>query len=209
MDYGGAGYDTIHGSNYNDTIYGGADDDTITDHYGNNVIYGDDGNDTIEGSYSGNDTIHGGDGDDTINASTSPSGNDTICGDAGNDYIHTGNGADTLYGGDGNDEIHSGSGADINHGGNGDDYIYINADGKSCRRARRSGKQAPPSPYNRAFSERSGSYLVLSGSSPITIPSPSSKARQKSGSFAPPALPGLNAPMTLSDSRRGRRLKRR
>ena len=34
-------------------------------------------------------------------------------------------------------------------------------------------------------------------------------AHQKSGSFAPPALPGLNAPMTLSDSRRGRRLKRR
>jgi hypothetical protein len=57
--------------------------------------------------------------------------------------------------------------------------------------------------------ERSGSYLVLSGSSPITIPSPASKAHQNSGSFGPPALPGLNAPMTLSDSRRGRRLKRR
>jgi hypothetical protein len=49
--------------------------------------------------------------------------------------------------------------------------------------------------------------LVLPGSSPITIPSPSSKAHQKSGSFAPPALPGFNAPTTLSESRRGRRLK--
>src|SRR5262249_36051469 len=54
-----------------------------------------------------------------------------------------------------------------------------------------------------------GSCLVLPGSSPITIPSPSSKAHQKSGSFALPALPGLNAPTTLSDSRRGRRLKQR
>jgi hypothetical protein len=48
---------------------------------------------------------------------------------------------------------------------------------------------------------------VLPGSSPITIPSPSSKAHQKAGSFAPPALPGFNAPTTLSDSRHGRRLK--
>src|SRR5262245_35755875 len=38
-------------------------------------------------------------------------------------------------------------------------------------------------------------------------PSPSSKAHQKSGPFAPPALPGLNAPTTLSDSRHDRRLK--
>ena len=36
--------------------------------------------------------------------------------------------------------------------------------------------------------------------------SPSSKAHQKSGSFPPPALPGLSGTMTLSDSRPGRRL---
>ena len=79
--------------------------------------------------------------------------------------------------------------------------------GKSCRRARRSGRQAPPSPCDRAFSEGSGSFQVLPGSSPITFTSPSSKAHQKSGSFAPPALPGLDAPTTLSDSRHGRRLQ--
>ena len=45
------------------------------------------------------------------------------------------------------------------------------------------------------------------GSSPITFTSPSSKAHQKSGSFPPPALPGLNGRMTLSDSRHGRRLE--
>ena len=49
--------------------------------------------------------------------------------------------------------------------------------------------------------------MVFAGSSPITTTSPSSKAHQKSGPFAPPALPGLNAPTTLSDSRHGRRLR--
>jgi uncharacterized membrane-anchored protein len=35
--------------------------------------------------------------------------------------------------------------------------------------------------------------MVFSGLSPITTTSPSSKAHQKSGSFAPPALPSFNA----------------
>ena len=48
---------------------------------------------------------------------------------------------------------------------------------------------------------------VFAGSSPITSTSPSSEARQKSGPFAPPALPGLNAHTPLSDSRQSRRLK--
>ena len=42
---------------------------------------------------------------------------------------------------------------------------------------------------------------MLIGAQPITFTSPSSQACQKSGSFAPPALPGINARMTLSDSR--------
>ena len=41
--------------------------------------------------------------------------------------------------------------------------------------------------------------------SPITLPSPSSEAHQKSGSIPPPALPGLSRTMTLSDTRRSRR----
>ena len=48
---------------------------------------------------------------------------------------------------------------------------------------------------------------MFAGSSPITFTSPSSKARQKSGPFPPPALPGFNSPMTLSDSRQCRRLQ--
>src|SRR5260370_19819827 len=49
--------------------------------------------------------------------------------------------------------------------------------------------------------------MVFAGSSPITTTLPSSKAHQKSGPFAPPALPSLNAPTTLSDSRQDRRLE--
>src|SRR5499433_3150160 len=45
------------------------------------------------------------------------------------------------------------------------------------------------------------------GSSPITFTSPSSKACQKSGPFAPPALPGLDAHTALSDTRHGHRLQ--
>jgi hypothetical protein len=41
--------------------------------------------------------------------------------------------------------------------------------------------------------------------SPITMPSPSSEAHQKSGPFPPPALPGLSSTITLSDTRQGRR----
>jgi hypothetical protein len=41
--------------------------------------------------------------------------------------------------------------------------------------------------------------------SPITMPSPSSEAHQKSGPFPPPALPGLSSTMTLSDTRQSRR----
>ena len=71
-----------------------------------------------------------------------------------------------------------------------------------CRRAHRSGTQAPPSPCDTASSEGSGSFRAFAGSSPITRSSPPSEARQKSGPFPPPALPGFSGTMTLSDSRR-------
>ena len=45
---------------------------------------------------------------------------------------------------------------------------------------------------------------MFAGSSPITFTLPSSKAYQKSGSFPPPALPGIRSTMTLSDSRPNR-----
>src|SRR5216683_5874326 len=66
-----------------------------------------------------------------------------------------------------------------------------------------------PSPLDTAISGGACLLMVFAGSSPITTTSPSSKAHQKSGPFAPPALPGLNAPTTLSDSRHDHRLSRR
>jgi hypothetical protein len=71
-------------------------------------------------------------------------------------------------------------------------------------RPQASSERRVPSPYGTGFSEGSGSLSVLTGSSPITFTSPSSKAHQKSGSFPPPALPGFNGRMTLSDSRQCR-----
>ena len=56
------------------------------------------------------------------------------------------------------------------------------------------------------LSLRGPDQLVFAGSAPITFTSPPSKAHQKSGPFAPPALPSFNAPTTLSDSHHGRRL---
>ena len=50
-------------------------------------------------------------------------------------------------------------------------------------------------------------FVVFAGRRPITVASPSSRTHQKSGSFPPPALPGLNARTTLSDSRHARRLQ--
>ena len=58
-----------------------------------------------------------------------------------------------------------------------------------------------PSPRDTAV-RTAPAVEVLSGSWPITPTSPSSHAHQKSGSFPPPALPGLNSRTTLSDSRR-------
>ena len=65
--------------------------------------------------------------------------------------------------------------------------------------------RSPPSPCNTASSAGSGACRAFPGSSPITASSPASKARQKSGSFPPPELPGFSGTMTLSDTRRGRR----
>src|SRR4051812_26849750 len=79
------------------------------------------------------------------------------------------------------------------------DWLHRNAHDVAPDRSRLSGghhlritaELLPTSPGT------SGVYRL----SPITMPSRSSEAYQKSGSFPPPALPGLNSHMTLSDSR--------
>ena len=81
--HGGAGNDTITGSNHGDTIYGGG---------GNDTIYGGAGNDTIYGG-AGNDEIHGGAGNDIIYAG---SGDNLIHGGAGDDVMYSGSGNNTF-----------------------------------------------------------------------------------------------------------------
>ena len=63
--FGGAGDDTIEGSQGNDLIYGGAGDDHIFGYEGNDTINGGAGEDWLFGDV-GNDMIDGGDGDDHL-----------------------------------------------------------------------------------------------------------------------------------------------
>lgn len=64
---GGAGYDIIVGSDFNDTIKGGAGDDTITGGKGNDNLYGVSGDNTfIFAQGDGADTFNSGKGSDTL-----------------------------------------------------------------------------------------------------------------------------------------------
>ncbi|MGC4003159.1 MAG: calcium-binding protein [Pirellulales bacterium] len=104
---------------YGDVCFGGAGDDTIYGSENNDVIDGGEGNDQIFG-FGGNDVIHGGDGDDVIDGGL---GNDVLFGDDGNDVLDGGEGDDILYGNDGDDVLTAGAGDDVLIGGLGDDRL--------------------------------------------------------------------------------------
>ena len=89
---GGAGNDTIHGSNGGDLIEAGPGDDTIFGYQGQNIIYGQEGNDVIRGGRD-LDIVAGGDGDDTI------------YGGQYTDILYGGLGKDTIFGGAGDDLV--------------------------------------------------------------------------------------------------------
>jgi len=95
------GFESLYGSNYDDTLIGND---------GDNSIHGEDGNDIINGG-AGHDILYGYDGEDTIN------------GEDGNDYLGGFEGNDTIQGGAGNDSIDGGSGDDILKGGSGTDTL--------------------------------------------------------------------------------------
>ena len=84
------GFESVIGTDYNDTIYG---------NWADNLLIGGGGNDTIRGG-NGNDTLYGGAGDDTLNGQ----GND--------DTLYGGDGNDTLFGEDGDDTLDGGAGND-------------------------------------------------------------------------------------------------
>ncbi|MEM9798238.1 MAG: calcium-binding protein [Pseudomonadota bacterium] len=148
---GGAGDDTlvgteladvISGNGGNDTISGNGGDDTLSGGDGNDSISGGDGFDEIDGGAgedeifggAGNDRIWGGSHYDVINAGA---GDDEVWGDNGQDTVDLGDGDDifhdndqsnqhahdTVDGGAGNDTINGGGGNDTFRGGDGNDTI--------------------------------------------------------------------------------------
>ncbi|SMX41023.1 Hint domain-containing protein [Maliponia aquimaris] len=117
---GGAGDDSIVGTQSADLIDGGADNDTMRGGMGNDTITGGSGNDSIHGN-EGNDSLSGGDGADTIYGED---GDDSVEGGAGDDHLEGNAGDDTLVGGAGNDWLRGSFGEDALYGGTGDDYLW-------------------------------------------------------------------------------------
>ncbi|MGE4554266.1 MAG: FecR domain-containing protein, partial [Desulfovibrionaceae bacterium] len=119
---GGAGSDSVSGSNHNtagDTLSGGAGDDTLIGMGGNDEISGGDGDDLLYGDAADGVAVQG-------------STDDTISGDAGDDTVYAGTGDDLVYGGTGDDLLVGGAGADLINGNCDNDTIYGDAlDGSS------------------------------------------------------------------------------
>ena len=118
---GTANNDTIHGSNFADTISGGSGGrDTLWGHDGDDVLHG--GNEppdtsgnilNIFGDFlyggAGNDILHGNSGQDQLYGGT---GDDRLVGGADGDFLYGGDGKDLLDGGAGNDVLDGGAGID-------------------------------------------------------------------------------------------------
>lgn len=140
---GGAGADSLSGTDNNDLIIGNGDADSITAAGGDDTVYAGGGADSVDGGdgddrllgQGGRDTIAGGAGNDFVDGGTSSdviygddvagtlSGNDTITGSAGADFIAAGLGDDIVYGGNDDDTIFGEDGQDTIFGQNGDDVI--------------------------------------------------------------------------------------
>ena len=109
--YGNNGQDILRGASSDDTLYGGSNSDQL---------FGDDDNDKLYGG-DHSDTLDGGDDDDQL---WGEAGNDTLKGDAGNDTLYGGADSDQLFGGDDNDKLYGGDHNDTLHGGNNDDHLW-------------------------------------------------------------------------------------
>lgn len=125
---GGAGDDSLQGTNGSDVIVdregnntanGGLGDDRITTGDGNDVATGGEGDDVIK-TAGGQDSVSGGNGADTILTGDE---NDTVEGSVGDDVIKAGEGEDTVDGGEGADTIFGWRGDDDIKGGAGDDVL--------------------------------------------------------------------------------------
>ncbi|RYD19160.1 MAG: hypothetical protein EOP88_20025, partial [Verrucomicrobiaceae bacterium] len=115
----GAGDDSIHGSNWGETILGNLGDDKLYGLGGGDSLNGGDGNDTLSGG-ADHDSLVGGIGEDILKGDD---GGDDLFGEDGNDILVGGNGDDLLEGGAGNDQLRGEDGNDTLNGGTGDDEM--------------------------------------------------------------------------------------
>ncbi|MBY6113476.1 Hint domain-containing protein [Mameliella alba] len=99
---GGIGADTLTGGAGDDSLFGNEDGDSITGGAGSDTIYGETGNDYVDGG-DDNDTVEGNEGDDTL---VGGAGDDWLRGSFGQDALYGGTGADYLWGGWGDDTFH-------------------------------------------------------------------------------------------------------
>jgi Ca2+-binding RTX toxin-like protein len=95
---GGAGNDSIGGSDGNNLLEGGQGADTIIAGTGSNTLLGNGGNDSLDGSAGGNNLLVGGPGNDTMIGATGMTGMDTLVSLNGNDQLEPGP-RDSLVGG--------------------------------------------------------------------------------------------------------------
>jgi len=131
---GGAGNDSLGGSEIANRLVGRGGDDYASGYGGNDTIEGGDGNDSLEGGL-GADWIFGDAGNDVLGDTeqvvllfaAEDNAADTLLGGAGDDTLLAGGGADSLDGGTEDDLLVGGAGADVLVGGSGDDILADHA----------------------------------------------------------------------------------
>ncbi|HEY9217605.1 MAG TPA: M10 family metallopeptidase C-terminal domain-containing protein [Phenylobacterium sp.] len=126
---GGAGADTLIGSDLGNRLLGAAGSDSLTGFAGEDFMRGDLGDDYMVGGDAwddmhgnqGSDTLWGGDGHDWV---VGGQNGDLLHGEAGNDKVYGDKGADTIYGEDGDEWIRGGQDNDLVFAGAGDDSVW-------------------------------------------------------------------------------------
>jgi len=126
---GGAGNDSMNGSNAGSLLDGGAGNDGLYALNGNDTLLGGDGDDRLDGM-AGNDVLRGGAGRDLL---MGREGDDVLQGDGGNDTLYGSEGDDRLEGGPGSDELDGGGGRDHVYGNRGTD-TFLSFDSRSERK---------------------------------------------------------------------------
>lgn len=100
--YGDAGDDVL--THCGQDCFGGAGNDSLTGTDEENTLHGDDGDDVLHGG-GGADVLYGGKGNDTLYGEA---GDDTLWGNSGDDVLWGGPGTDRLSGGPGHNQVHQG-----------------------------------------------------------------------------------------------------